>query len=234
MSDTENRSSVEDVKRVSSDSLQNHSSDPHWPIQPAVHQFADAGALGLCGFCMTAFVTGCYFAGTKSIAIPNVLVSLATFYGGTIEVLCGIWELAKGNTYNGTLHTSLGSLWLSLASIYIPSFGIIEAYAEAPEQLTNALGFYFLGWCVFAVVIFLASLKSTYPVIATLVVLLTALLCLSGGFLSGSANALKAGGILLIVTSFFGWYIVFGFIATKQNSYIRTWTLPVHIFGKKN
>jgi succinate-acetate transporter protein len=38
---------------------------------------------------------------------------------------------------------------MSYATILLPSSGIIDSYAKAPEQLDNALGIYLITWFIF-------------------------------------------------------------------------------------
>ena len=45
--------------------------------------------------------------------------------------------------------SSYGAFWMSYATILIPSSGIIDAYAKAPEELSNALGIYLITWFMF-------------------------------------------------------------------------------------
>lgn len=60
------------------------------------HEFGNASALGLASFALSAFVLGLYYAGAKGISTPNVIVSLAVFYGGLAEFLAGVWEFSMG------------------------------------------------------------------------------------------------------------------------------------------
>ncbi|RLV96512.1 Ammonia transport outward protein 2 [Spathaspora sp. JA1] len=231
MSHEEQRSSDGGVEKIPSQSSSGTESnaDPHWPLQHEPHQFADAGAVGLSGFCFTAFVAGLFFARAKSVAIPNAVVGLATFYGGMIEMLCGIWEMAKANTYMATLHTSYGALWISFAAIFIPTFGVAQAYADEPEQFRNALGFFFLAWGLLSFMFFLLSWKTTYPLLATSFLLMVSMFCLTGGYMreKHSASTLKAAGILLIITACCGWYVVYSAVSNRQNTYLSAY--PIHL-----
>ena len=49
--------------------------------------------LGLCGFAMTTFVLSLYNAQAMGIKVPNVVVSLACFYGGAAQFLLDVLSL---------------------------------------------------------------------------------------------------------------------------------------------
>lgn len=97
--------------------------------------------VGLCGFALTTFVLSLYNAQAMGIMLPNVVVSLACMYGGTVQFLAGLLEFATGNTFGFTALTSYGAFWISYAAIFIEAFGIEEAYANT-DQMENAVGFF--------------------------------------------------------------------------------------------
>jgi len=39
---------------------------------------------------------------TRSLTIPNVVISLAFFYGGLAQFIAGMWEGAAGNVSHST------------------------------------------------------------------------------------------------------------------------------------
>ncbi|RCK56266.1 Ammonia transport outward protein 2 [Candida viswanathii] len=134
--------------------------------------------------------------------IPNVVVSLACFYGGAAQFLAGLWEFIAGNTFGFTALTSYGAFWLSYAAILIDNFGIGAAY-EGTEQMADAVGFFLLGWVIFTFILFLNTLKST---------------------LSFSA---LAGGVMGVITAFIAWYNALAGTATSTNSYFVPYSVPL-------
>ena len=57
---------------------------------------------GLMAFATTTLVLSLYNVHARHIAIPNVIVGLALFYGGLAQFLAGMWEFATGNTFGAT------------------------------------------------------------------------------------------------------------------------------------
>ncbi|KAG7664743.1 uncharacterized protein J8A68_001698 [[Candida] subhashii] len=183
--------------------------------------------LGLCGFALTTFVLSLYNAQAMSIKIPNVVVSLACFYGGAAQFLAGLMEFLSGNTFGFTALTSYGAFWLSFAAIFIESFGIGAAYTGFEEQLPNALGFYLMGWAIFTMLLWLNTFKATVPFSALFFFLFVTFLLLAGGEFSGKTGVSRAGGVFGVITAFIAWWNAYAGVATPQNSYFQVLYIPM-------
>ncbi|BAP70104.1 hypothetical protein KLMA_20099 [Kluyveromyces marxianus] len=194
---------------------------------PAAHRFANPVPLGLSSFGLTTFVLSMFNAQAMGIKIPNLVVGLACFYGGLMQLIAGIWEIALENTFGGTALTSYGGFWLSYASIFIPWFGIQDAYKDAPEQLSDAIGFFLLGWTIFTVGITVCTMKSTVAFFTLFFLLTITFLLLTIGEFTRKTGVTKAGGVLGVVVSFIAWYNAYAGVATKENSYIVVKPLPM-------
>ena len=63
---------------------------------------ANPAPLGLFGFALTTFVLSASNAGLFGVTPAKGLtmaVGLALFYGGTAQLLAGMWEFRRGNTF---------------------------------------------------------------------------------------------------------------------------------------
>ena len=79
--------------------------------------------LGLMGFGMTTILLNLHNAGF--IALDTMILSMGIFYGGIAQVIAGIMEWKKGNTFACTAFTSYGMFWLSLvALVTLPKAGL--------------------------------------------------------------------------------------------------------------
>ncbi|KAK6458018.1 putative transporter [Scheffersomyces xylosifermentans] len=191
------------------------------------HQFGNAAALGLCGTAFSAFIIGMFFANSMGIKAPNVGVGIAVFYGGLIQFLSGVWELAAGNTFAGTAFTSYGAFWLSFGSVFIPAFGIGKAYAEDPVQMNHAIGFFLLAWGIFTTILWSCTFKSTVAFNIAVGSLVLTFFVLASGYIADSPKTIRAGGIIAVAHSFVIWYNAFAGVATKENSYITCAVMPL-------
>ena len=87
-------------------------------------------------------------------AMNAMIVGMGLFYGGIAQVIAGIMEWKKGNTFGTTAFISYGFFWLSLVSILLlPKIGI----AAAPDSL--AMSMYLLVWGIFSLCLFIGTLK---------------------------------------------------------------------------
>ncbi|GAV54432.1 hypothetical protein ZYGR_0AL01640 [Zygosaccharomyces rouxii] len=194
---------------------------------PPEHKFANPAPLGLSGFALTTFVLSMIKAKAQGITIPNVFVGPAMFYGGIVQVIAGVWELALENTFGGTALCSYGGFWMSFSSLYIPWFGIVDAYKDDQGQMGNAVGIYLLGWAIFTYGLSICTMKSTLMFFALYFLLGTTFLLLAIGSITDKFGVNRAGGILGIIVAFIGWYNAFAGLANKRNSYVLCQAIPL-------
>ncbi|CEP20690.1 K07034 [Cyberlindnera jadinii] len=181
-------------------------------LQPGIHatpprRFANPAPLGLCAFALTTFVLSMINARAMGITTPNIVVGLALFYGGLVQLLAGMWEIALDNTFGGTALSS--------------------AYTD-PIELANAVSFFLLGWTIFTFMILLCTVKSTVSFFSLFFFLEITFLLLTIGDFTRRVGVTRAGGVFGVITAFIAWYNAFAGIATKENSYItiKAWPLP--------
>ncbi|SSD58243.1 related to Ammonia transport outward protein 2 [Saccharomycodes ludwigii] len=186
----------------------------------ATHKFANPVPLGLSAFALTTFVLSMYNARAMGITVPNVVVGVAIFYGGVAEVISGIWLMAIENTFGATALTSYGAFWMSYSALYIPWFGVIDAYEGHDEEFRNGVGFFLLGWAIFTYGLTICTLKSTVAFFGLFFFLALTFLLLSIGNFANSVGCIRAGGVIGVIASMFGWYNAYAGVANKENSYL--------------
>lgn len=187
---------------------------------PPSHQFANPSPLGLTAFGITTFILSMFNARAMGVTTPNVVVGMALFYGGVVQLLSGVWELLVGNTFGGTALTSYGAFWLSFAAIYLEAFGIAKAYEDDMDQFHNAVGFFLLGWAMFTFMLTMCTLKSTLSFCFLFSSLTLTFILLAAGNFSNNVKVLRAGGVVGVICGFSGCYNAFAGTANKTNSYM--------------
>src|SRR3954447_543750 len=121
------------------------------PRPVAVTSIADPGPLGLAAFALTTFVLSVYNA--KLIGTgETVVLGLAFAYGGIAQLLAGMWEFVKGNTFGAVAFSSYGAFWLSFW--YLVAHVQLSATAD---DAAKGVGFFLLGWTIFTVSMFVCS-----------------------------------------------------------------------------
>lgn len=153
------------------------------PAVPAVIKIADTtanpGPLGLLCFALTTILLSAHNAGF--FGIDSVILGMAVFYGGIGQVIAGIFEWRKNNTFATTAFVSYGFFWLSLAAIIIfPKLGI----AEKPSEI--AMGSYLLVWLLMSFVMFIGTFRLNKALQLTFFLLIIAFALLSLGDFTGA------------------------------------------------
>lgn len=117
------------------------------------NKLANPAPLGLMGFGMTTVLLNIHNAGFFS-EIDGMILAMGIFYGGVAQVIAGILEFRKGNTFGLTAFCSYGLFWLTLvALILMPKYGWI---AKSP---TPFMGWYLFMWGLFTFCMFFGTLK---------------------------------------------------------------------------
>ncbi|HEY2225644.1 acetate uptake transporter [Actinomycetospora sp.] len=165
---------------------------------------ADPGPLGLAAFALTTFLLSLFNAGIAPENLEKTVLPLALFYGGIAQLVAGLFEFRKANTFGATAFCSYGAFWLSFAAFV----QFIEP--SLPEASTKAAtGLFLLGWAIFTLYMLVASLRTSGALIAVFALLFLTFLCLAVGSLAGIATLGTIGGILGILTALAAWYASF-------------------------
>jgi succinate-acetate transporter protein len=113
---------------------------------------ANPAPLGLMGFGMTTVLLNLHNAGLFKLGTMIMAMGLA--YGGLAQIIAGIFEWKKNNTFGATAFTSYGAFWLSLVFLLImPKMGL----GDAPEE--KAMVAYLIAWGIFTGVMFIGTLR---------------------------------------------------------------------------
>jgi len=200
-------------------------------------KFANPAPLGLSAFALTTFVLSLINIGVRGVHEPNIVVALAFGYGGLVQLLAGMWEMAVGNTFGATALSSYGGFWLSVAIVLTPGgFEIVNAYetsGEGVNAFNNAFGYFLAGWFIFTTILLICTLRSTVAFFMLFFTLDLAFLMLAIGRLTADAAGApnvpctKAGGYFGIFAAFLAWYNALAGIADDSNSFF---VIPVAHF----
>ena len=108
--------------------------------------------LGLIGFGMTTVLLNIHNSGITSL--DTTVMGMGIFVGGLAQVIAGILEAGKGNSFGLTAFTSYGFFWMSLVAIWVmPKLGLGEAPSKA------SMGYYLVIWGIFTLGMAIATLK---------------------------------------------------------------------------
>ena len=113
---------------------------------------ANPGPLGLLAFGMTTVLLNLHNAGIYEM--NSMILGMGIFYGGIAQVIAGILESKKNNTFGLTAFTSYGFFWLSLVGLIVfPKLGWID------KTSGTALIAYLIMWGIFTFLLFFGTLR---------------------------------------------------------------------------
>jgi uncharacterized protein len=122
------------------------------PTVPEKDGIANPAPLGLCAFGMTTVLLNLHNAGI--FELNSMILSMGIFYGGLAQVIAGVIEAKKNNTFGLTAFTSYGFFWLSLVGIFA-----LAKFGWAPAPSDSAMAAYLAIWGVFTLFLFFGTLK---------------------------------------------------------------------------
>jgi uncharacterized protein len=184
--------------------------------------FADPAGLGLTAFAATTFFLSSVNAGWLPDSVEPVVLGLALFYGGIAQLLAGMWEFVKGNSFGAVAFSSYGAFWLS--------FWYLVAHTDLSKAGANAdkgVGMYLVIWTIITAYLTIAALRTNGVVLGVVVLLTLTFLALAiGAFNKDLAGAgwTEIGGYLGLLTAIVAWY---GSFATVTNFTFKRAVLPV-------
>jgi len=200
-------------------------------------KFANPAPLGLSAFALTTFVLSLVNVNARGVTEPNVVISLAYGYGGLVQLLAGMWEMAVGNTFGATALSSFGGFWISLGILLTPGgFDIASAYSTTAgaraDDFNYAFGFFLFGWFIFTFILLICTLRSTVAFfllfffldLAFLLLALARIYSTDGNF---NVPINRAGGYFGLFAAFMAWYNALAGIADDSNSFF---VIPVAHF----
>jgi succinate-acetate transporter protein len=189
------------------------------PSDPTEY-IANPAPLGLAGFAMTTFVLSVINTRMLGAGGIPVVLGLALFYGGAAQLLAGMWEFRKANTFGATAFSSYGAFWLSYW--FIVKYSLPDGPGHTAE---HAVATYLLGWTIFTAYMTVASLRVSGAVAAVFVFLTLTFAALTIGDYAVSTGWEKLGGWLGIITAILAWYASFAGVTnnTWKRTVLPTW-----------
>jgi uncharacterized protein len=189
-------------------------------MAPAALPVADPAPLGLAAFALTTFM----LSGHNANFIPDaVWVGLALFYGGTVQLLAGMWEFRNRNVFGATAFSTYGGFWLSLGIFVVfvvdTKLGVLLKGTDA----SSSLAWFLFAFAIFNTYMLLWSTRVNGAVFAVFLTLEITEIILAIGFWVGAHRGialatgaddgwLRAGGWAGIVTAATAWYASAGLV----------------------
>ena len=143
--------------------------------------------LGLLGFGMTTVLLNLHNAGF--FGLGSMILAMGIFYGGLAQIIAGIMEWKKGNTFATTAFCSYGLFWLTLVWLKIaPKLGWAEATTD------DAMAAYLFMWGLFTFVMFIGTLRLNRALQVVFLTLAVLFFLLAAKDMTGNAMIGKVAG----------------------------------------
>jgi len=186
-------------------------------IAPVKDGIANPAPLGLCAFGMTTVLLNFHNAGL--FAMNSMILAMGLFYGGLAQVIAGVIEAKKNNTFGLTAFTSYGFFWLSLVGLIVmPKLGWIAAPSE------TAMAYYLAVWGLFTFLLFFGTLKLNRALQFVFASLTLLFILLALGDATGNSSIKQAAGYEGIVC---GGSAIYAGVANLLNEMYGRTVLPI-------
>jgi len=130
-------------------------------------KLANAAPLGLLGFGMTTVLLN-FVHNARLGPVDGMILGMGIFYGGLAQIIAGILEYRKGNTFGTTAFTSYGLFWLSFVALNwlgvssVAGVGVMPFLGGTTPWIVSqeAYAAYFFMWGLFTFAMFFGTLKA--------------------------------------------------------------------------
>lgn len=119
-------------------------------------KLANPAPLGLMGFGMTTVLLNLHNSGFYPL--DTMILSMGLAYGGLAQIIAGIMEFKKGNTFGTTAFCSYGLFWLSLVALHAQMLS--NSFLNVQIFSKTSMAAYFFMWGLFTAVMFIGTLKA--------------------------------------------------------------------------
>jgi succinate-acetate transporter protein len=187
----------------------------------AEFRVADPGPLGLAAFAMTTFALSLANAHIWGGG-ANAAIALALVYGGAIQLLAGMWEFARRNTFGALAFSSFGAFWIAyyvLLKLVLPGV--------KPGDVATTVGVFLLGWTIFTAYMVIPSLRVSAAVATVFGLLTVTFLFLTIGAFNTSSTLTRIGGWVGLATAAAAWYASFAGVVNETFKRSLIPTLPL-------
>ena len=182
---------------------------------------ANPAPLGLMGFGMTTVLLNLHNSGL--ITLSSMILAMGLCYGGVGQVIAGVMEWKKKNTFGTLAFTSYGLFWISLVVLLVlPKMGWSTAADKA------SVGAYLTLWGFFTFFLFFGTLRANRALMTVFASLTILFWLLAAGDFTGNEAITRIAGWEGIFTGLSAMYL--GIAQVLNESYGRV-LLPIGARG---
>ena len=179
--------------------------------------------LGLMGFGMTTVLLNFHNAGFYEL--NTMILAMGICYGGLAQIIAGMMEWKKGNTFATTAFISYGFFWLSLVALIV-----LAKLGWGAASTEKSMAAYLAMWGLFTAVMFVGTLRLNRALQFVFATLTLLFFLLAYGDFTGASPAFKyATGYEGIVC---GFSAIYTGLAQVLNELFGKTVLPLGLLKK--
>ena len=190
---------------------------------------ANPAVLGLTGFGLTTVLLNLHNVGIIK-GFDTAIMGLGLFVGGLAQVIAGVMEYRKGNTFGTTAFIAYGTFWISLVFAVLASS---DKFGWGPLVHSEGLAWYLFLWGVFTAFMTVGTFKVNRVlqfIFVTLTVLFFLLaVCNWAGIAAGEGLMVVSG----IIGLFTGGAAIYLAMAENINEMYDKTVLPIWPMGEQ-
>jgi succinate-acetate transporter protein len=178
---------------------------------------ANPAPLGLLGFGMTTVLLNLHNAGLYPL--DSMILGMGIFYGGLAQIIAGVMEWRKQNTFGATAFISFGLFWLTLVGLLV-----LPGLGWAAKPTNSAMAAYLAMWGLFTACMFIGTLRLTRALQFVFGSLAVLFFLLAIGDATGSAIITRIAGIEGIIC---GLSAIYTAVAQVLNEVYQRKLIPI-------
>ncbi|KEG15565.1 putative GTP-binding protein typA/BipA-like [Trypanosoma grayi] len=187
-------------------------STPPPPPPPPVKK-ANPGPLGLLGFGMTTVLLNVH--NTGFYPLTTAVVGMGLCYGGLVQLIAGLFEFVRGNTFGYVAFCSYGAFWMSLVCTWMfQNNAFVEGHPVNPTD-AYFLGVYLLMWGIFTFFMFINTLRTNLALMTVFGSLMVLFVLLAAGNMGHSPVTLRVAGFEGIFCGASALYLAFAEVTNE-------------------
>lgn len=175
--------------------------EPPSHVGSVASHLADPGAWAVTAFATTSFMLGMYNAGLLGAGGAVIVIPVAFFYGGLIQIIVAILEVMRGNLFGAVVFGTYGPFWVI--------YGLIVQFyaAKVPSgDVDSAIALFLAVFAVVTFYFFLASLRTDVILVVVFALIFIGLVLLAIGVGGHYPVITKAGGWVTLAFAVLAWY----------------------------
>ncbi len=183
-----------------------------------ITKLANPAPLGLLGFGITTVLLNLVNAG--AFPLDTVILAMGIAYGGLAQIIVGIMEFRKGNTFGTVAFSSYGLFWLSFVLLLV-----LPKFTGFSSPSASSLAAYFIMWGLFTFGMFFGTLKANRALQFVFGSLAILFFMLAIGQFAGNATFTTITGIEGVICGLSAVYL--GIAEVLNESHQKT-VLPIY------